>query len=118
MESLKDGRRSRTVASLVSVMSVMIGEPISIVLARHHARFTDFTRALSPNLCFPIELPDARHFILEFQYADGAHHFADRHLVVIGPEDAAILVFVVMETNSVTVSLPERIGRASCRERV
>ena len=106
-ESLKDGRRSKTVASLVSVM---IGEPISIVLARHHARFTDFTRALSPNLCFPIELPDARHFILQFQCVDRAHHFGDGDPGVIGPEDAAILVFVVMETNSVTVNLPERFS--------
>src|SRR2546430_8798597 len=69
-----DGRRSKTVASLVSVM---IGEPISIALACHHPRFTDSVQALSPNACFAIELPDARHFILELQYADRAYHFGD-----------------------------------------
>ena len=69
-----------------------------------------FIRALSPNSRFPIELPDARHFILEFQYADRTHHLADSDFGVIRPEDAAILVFVVAKTHSVTVGLPERFS--------
>src|SRR5207253_2936407 len=63
---------------------------------------------LSPDPCFPIELPDARHFLLEFQHADRTHHLSDRDPGVIGPEDAAILVFVIVETHFVTVSLPQR----------
>src|SRR5438132_796400 len=66
--------------------------------------------ALSPNACFSIELPDARHFILELQYADRAHHFADGGPGVIGPEDAAIFVFVIAETYFVTVSVLERFS--------
>src|SRR5207249_8433453 len=66
--------------------------------------------SLSPNPCFPIELPDARQFLLEFQHADRAHHFADRDLGVIGPEDAAILILVVVKSHFVTVGLPERFA--------
>src|SRR5205807_3981108 len=64
----------------------------------------------SPHPGFPIELPDARHFLLKFQHADRAHHFADRYPGVIGPEDAAILVFVIVKTHFVTVGLPERFS--------
>src|SRR2546430_2657796 len=66
--------------------------------------------ALSPNACFAIELPDARHFILELQYADRAYHFGDGDPGVIGPEDAAIFVFVIAETYFVTVSVLERFS--------
>src|SRR2546428_2136045 len=65
---------------------------------------------LSPHLCLPINLPDARHFILEFEHADCARHFADGGPGVIGPEDPAILVFVVVETHFITVSLTERFA--------
>src|SRR2546421_4074137 len=69
-----------------------------------------FIRALSPNFRFPIELPDARHFIFEFEHADRARHFADRGFRIIRPKDAAILVFVVVKTHFVTVSFPERFS--------
>src|SRR6266704_2656194 len=70
---------------------------------------------LSPNPGLAIEFPDARHFILEFQHADRAHHCADRGSGIIGPEDAAILVLVVVETHLVTVGLPEGFAISQLR---
>ncbi len=58
--------------------------------------------------CFAVELPDLCHFLFEFQHADRAHHFADRDPRIVGPEDAEILVFIVVETYFVTVSLLQR----------
>ena len=65
---------------------------------------------LFANSRFPIELFDARHFIFEFEYPDRAHHFTDGGPGVIGPEDAAIFVFVIAETYFVTVSVLERFS--------
>ena len=62
--------------------------------------------SLPPHPCFPIELPDSFHFLLEFQHADGARHLADGGPVVIGPEDAAVLVLVNHDVASVLASFP------------
>src|SRR5437773_4326121 len=59
---------------------------------------------------FPVELPDTRQFLLHLQQADRAYHLADGVLGIVGPEDAAILVFVVPEADFVTVDLPERFA--------
>src|ERR1041384_6094883 len=54
-----------------------------------------------------IKLPDARHFVLEFEHADGARHFADGGSGIVRPEDAAILVFVVVEADSLAVDFSQ-----------
>ena len=56
---------------------------------------------------FPVELPHARQFLLDLQHTDRAYHVADRQPGIIGPEDAAILIFLVAEADAVTVDLPE-----------
>src|SRR6266536_337265 len=58
----------------------------------------------------PVKLADARHFFLEFQDAERAHHFADGDSGVIRPENAAILLFVVVKAHFVTIGLSERFS--------
>src|SRR2546428_12643224 len=68
------------------------------------------TVCLARHSCSPVELPDTCQFLLHLQQADRAYHVADRDPGIIGPEDAAILVFVVVEADFVTVDLPERFS--------
>ena len=57
-----------------------------------------------------IHLADPRQFVLQFQKSQGAHHFADRDLGIIGPENPAIFVFIIVEAGSWAVLLPERFS--------